>query len=300
MSAETFTDDTLEHRCPKGHGWREHGNGQVTPSWGLGGTFIDVEDSTRCPEPAVGEDGMYQCATCRQTHRPGDGVRGMSCTPWEFGPGKRQECQVPEPACGLPAVWTRRWGDRYLPWPNGPGQLYSLWHLSHRCDGERLVAYLGGTGNGSQVLDLHTGEPLTVEHGDLDWVPTATRPATVRDLPEALCAAWPRHLSSSEAGGVSTPWLLAHTNPDYIALCELHANGMLRVRDHEREFMWAVMADSEPEPLEHEIRARARDRDWQVDDVDALLTAHARLAQEMRAVRVSAGTVPGVQLALGV
>jgi hypothetical protein len=36
-------EDTLEYRCAAGHYWRENTNGQVTPSWGLGGTFIDVE-----------------------------------------------------------------------------------------------------------------------------------------------------------------------------------------------------------------------------------------------------------------
>jgi hypothetical protein len=118
-----FTDYTLEHRCPAGHCWREHTNGQVTPSWGLGGTFVDVPDPTRCPEPATDEDGLYACATCGERHRPGDGLAGMSFTPWEFASGERQECEVPRPACGQPAVSTRRWGDRSLASSDSPGQL---------------------------------------------------------------------------------------------------------------------------------------------------------------------------------
>jgi hypothetical protein len=62
--SEIFSDDTLEHRCEDGHYWREHTTGQVTPSWGLGATFIDVADSSVCPQPATDERGQYDCASC--------------------------------------------------------------------------------------------------------------------------------------------------------------------------------------------------------------------------------------------
>jgi hypothetical protein len=54
---EVFSDDTLEHRCEDGHYWREHTNGQVTPSWGYGGTFIDIADPSVCPQPTTDERG---------------------------------------------------------------------------------------------------------------------------------------------------------------------------------------------------------------------------------------------------
>jgi hypothetical protein len=107
-----FTEDTLEHRCAAGHYWREHTNGQVTPSWGLGRTFIEAGDPSLCPEPATDEDGLYACGTCGRRHRPGEGRAGLSFTPWEYANGQRQECEVPVPSCRQPAAWTRRWGDR--------------------------------------------------------------------------------------------------------------------------------------------------------------------------------------------
>lgn len=299
MSSEVFGDDTLEHRCASGHYWREHTNGQVTPSWGFGGTFVDVADPTVCPEPTLDADGLYPCPSCGQSHRPGEGLRGMSFAPWEFGPGKRQECAVPTPGCGKPAMWTRRWGDRSLPWPDGPGALYSLWYLSHRVDGERLVAYISGRGDSSQVIDLRTGEPLRIAHGDPAWIAQTTRRATVRDAPEALRASWPRESSPSEGGGVSTTWLLAHTNADYVALCRLHDRGVLAVPDHEREFMWAVLAAAEGDGLAAEIRSRVREDRWPVADVEALVAVHAETAAEAAASLRGELAPAGVQMGLG-
>jgi hypothetical protein len=111
-----LNDDTLEHRCASGHYWREHTNGQVTPAWGYGLTFIDVDDPALCPEPETDGDGQYECGTCGHRHRPCDGLAGMSFTPWKYADGQRSECEIPKPACGRPAVWTRRWGDRDSPY----------------------------------------------------------------------------------------------------------------------------------------------------------------------------------------
>jgi hypothetical protein len=273
---DAFSNDTLEHRCPAGHYWREHTNGQVTPPWGLGGTFISVEDPSRCPAPATDTDGLYDCGSCGQRHRPGDGIRDLSCTPWEYGEedGKRRECEIPRPACGAEAVWTRRWGDRHLPWgEEGIGALYSIWRLEQRGGGERLVCYLSGGGSSHEVLDVHTGEVFSIAVGDPGWNPAGTRPRTIKDLPEALRQAWPKPTSTTEAG-VGTVWLLAQTNPDYQALAALHAQGLLTVKDHEREFMWAIKAAGGPDRLPAEIRRRIADRDWQVVDVESLLDAH--------------------------
>jgi hypothetical protein len=301
MSA-VFSDDTLEHHCAEGHYWREHTNGQVTPSWGYGGTYLDVADPALCPEPYTDEQGLYACCSCGERHRPGDGLAGMSFTPWEYSEGKRQECEVPVPACGKPAVWTRRWGDRHLPWPNGPGELYSLWRLEHRSDGERLVCYIGSIikGNGSEAIDLHTGEMLAIGTGDPAWNPAGTRKATVADLPGALRAIWPRRPSPSEGGGVSTPWLLAHTNPDYMALCALREQGLLSVKDHVREFMWAISGARSSGGLEQEIRRCVSERDWQIPDVAALLAAHTREREQLRERNAQARPRPSVQLGLGI
>lgn len=299
---EVFTSDTLEHRCPAGHHWREHPNGQVTPQWGLGGTFIDVENPTRCPAPTTDEQGLYACGTCGLRHRPGDGLRGLSFTPWEFGegPGKRQECEIPTPGCGQPAVWTRRWGDRNLPWPDsGPGSLYSIWRLALREGGERLVCYLGGGRGAHEVIDLHTGEMLRIPNADPTFIAARTRPRTIKDLPDALRREWPKPTSSSEAG-VGTVWLLAHTNPDYQALIAVHAQGLVQVADHEREFMWAIKAADGPDGLAGEIRRRAGERDWHIPDLDALLAAHQRKRDRLASEQARQTPASTVQLALGI
>lgn len=300
--SDVFSNDTLEHRCPHGHYWREHTNGQVTPAWGLGGTFIDVEDPGRCPVPLTDEQGLYACGTCKQRHRPGDGLRGMSFTPWEYGDGegKRQECEIPRPACGAAPMWTRRWGDRYLPWPDsGPGSLYSIWRLEHRDHGERLVCYLGGSCEEREVLDVHTGELLQIPVAGPAWRPAGSRQRTLKDLPDALRRAWPKPTSASESG-VGTPWLLAHTNPDYQALTALHDAGLLRVADHEREFMWAVKAAGSADRLAEEIRTRVRERDWQVADLEGLLAAHRRERDRLAAEQARHPPARDVQLALGI
>ena len=299
--SEVFSDDTLEHRCVHGHYWREHTNGQVTPPWGLGGTFIDVEDPSRCPAPATDANGLYECGSCGQRHRPGDGLRGLSCTPWEYGEdGKRRECEIPIPACGAGVMWTRRWGDRHLPWPDeGPGALYSIWRLEQRGGGERLVCYLGGGGAGHEVLDVHTGEVVLIPVGDPEWNPAGTRPRTLKDLPDPLRRAWPKPTSSSEAG-VGAVWLIAHTNPDYQALAALHAQGLLQVVDHEREFMWAVKGAGGPDGLAAEIRRRVAERDWQVADLEGLLAAHRRERAQLAAEQALHTPAVDVQLNLGI
>lgn len=297
--SEIFSDATLEHRCEDGHYWREHTNGQVTPSWGLGGTFIDVPDPALCPEPATDGQGLYRCRSCGTAHRPGDGLRGMSFTPWEFGPGKRQECEVPPPGCRKPAVWTRRWGDQYLPWPDGPGPLYSLWWLTHRTDGKRLVCYLGGgVSMGSEAIDLHTGELLQISHPDPAFDPARTRPASVRDAPEHLRSSWPKPGSHSE-GGVSTTWLLAHTNPQFQALCRVHEQGLLVVQDHEREFMWLVK-QARQAGLRSALAERVSRRGWQVADADELAAAVERETASRRDRQAATHPPPAVQLGLGI
>jgi hypothetical protein len=299
---EVFTSDTLEHRCPAGHYWREHPNGQVTPPWGLGGTFIDVEDPARCPAPATDEHGLYACGTCGQRHRPGDGLRGLSFTPWEYGggPGKRQECEIPTPGCGEPAMWTRRWGDRHLPWPDsGPGALYSIWRLERREGGERLVCYLSGGCGKHEVLDLHTDEILRIPVADPAFIPAGTRPRTIKDLPDALRREWPKPASSSETG-VGTLWLLAHTNPDYQALIALHDEGLVQVADHQREFMWAIKAADGPNGLLAEIRRRASEGDWQIPDLDRLLAVHRVERDRLATEQARYSPASGVQLALGI
>jgi hypothetical protein len=301
--SEVFSDDTLEHRCVHGHYWREHPNGQVTPSWGLGGTFIDVAVASCCPEPATDENGLYECGCCGQRHRPGDGLRGLSCTPWEYGEeeGKRRECEIPTTACGAAAVWTRRWGDRHLPWPDeGPGALYSIWRLEQRGSGERLVCYLGGGARGgSEALDVHTGEVLQIPVGDTAWNPAGTRKGTLKDLPDALRRAWPKPTSTSESG-VGAIWLLAHTNPDYQALAVLHDEGLLRVEDHELEFMWAVKATGTPEGIAVEIRRCISERSWHVPDLAHLLGAHASQRARLAAEQACSAPAPDVQLTLGI
>ncbi len=275
-----FSADTLEHRCTEGHYWREHTDGTVTPSWGLGGTHLEVADAALCPEPATDEQGLYACPSCGESHRPGEVLQGMSCTPWEYGEGKRQECEVPIPACAKPAVWTRRWGDQSLPWPDeGPGSLYSLWWLSHRQDGQRLISHLGGGGKeGREVIDMHTGEILRIASDDARWEAAATRRASLVDLPSEVRQAWPREpASSSEASELKTPWLLAHTNPDYMALCQLREQGQLALADHERQFMWAVITAAGSGDLHGELRRRASKHGWQAADFDALLVAHDEL-----------------------
>lgn len=294
---DVFTDGTLEHRCAAGHYWREHPNGQVTPSWGYGGTFIDTDDPTLCPEPATGADRLYLCGTCDERHLPGDGLAGMSCTPWEFGSGGRAECELPAPACREPAVWTRRWGDRHLPWPDGPGSLYSLWRIVHRQHGERLVVYIAGFPEQAHVIDVRSGEPLVVPFGSADWLATETRKATVADLPVHLRDAWPRAPRAGENGGVSTPWLLARTNADYIALCELRERGLVIAADHEREFMWAVLAAARPgNRLDGEIRERARSRGWRINDVTTLMALHGEAVQRIRDHRPSSDTSTQLRL----
>jgi hypothetical protein len=300
--SEVFTSDTLEHRCPHDHYWREHTNGQVTPSWGLGGTFIDVESPGRCPAPLTDEHGLYACGTCGQRHRPGDGLCGLSCSPWEYGEGedKRQECEIPKPACGAAPVWTRRWGDQHLPWPDtGPGPLYSIWHLEMSDGRERLVCYLGGSCHEREVLDVHTGELLRIPVADPAWRPAGTRPRTLKDLPDPLRRAWPKPTSGSETG-VRAPWLLARTNPDDQALALLHDAGLLRVAEHEREFMWAVKAAEGPDALAAEIRRRVSERDWQVADLDALLSAHRRERERLAAEQARHAPARDVQLNFGI
>jgi hypothetical protein len=295
-----FTDDSLEHRCAAGHYWREHHNGQVTPSWGLGGTFIDGGDPSRCPEPTTDEHGLYECGSCGERHRPGDGLAGMSFTPWEFGPAGRQECEVPVAACRQPTVWTRRWGDRHLPWPKGPGQLYSLSRLTHGRDGERLVAYVGSTPNHARVIALDTGEPLQIPFGCPDWISAETRKASVAELPDALRKIWPHDPRAGEVGGISTSWILANTNADYVALCELQSQGLIRTPDHEREFMWAILAaDGARDGLEREIRQRIQDGRWDATDVSAVIAAHAETVQRVRDQRALAAPGAGAQLRLG-
>jgi hypothetical protein len=300
---DAFSNDTLEHRCSAGHYWREHTNGQVTPSWGLGGTFIDIEDPSRCPAPATDENGLYECGSCRQRHRPGDGIRSLSFSPWEYGEqeGKRRECEIPRPACGAEAVWTRRWGDRHLPWGDeGPGALYSIWRLEQRDSGQRLVCYLGGSvEGGTEAVDVHTGEVLRIPTGATEWNPAGTRKATLADLPEALRRDWPKPKSASERG-VETLWLLARTNPDYQALLVLHAKGLLQVDDHARQFMWAVKDAGGPHGLAAEIHRRVTEREWQVADLDALLAAHRRERARLAAEQARDTPAPDVQLTLGI
>jgi hypothetical protein len=300
---DVFTSDTLEHRCPDGHDWREHTNGQVTPSWGYGGTFIDVADPSRCPEPASDPDGLYLCDSCGQRHRPGDGLRSLSSTPWEYGdgPGKRPECAIPRPACGAAAVWTRRWGDRHLPWPDeGPGALYTIWRLEQRGYGERLVCYLGGVlDGGNAALDLHSGELLTIPPGDGEWNPTGTRKATLNDVPGVLRREWPRPKSASESG-VDAPWLLARVNPDYQALVVLHAEGLLGVAAPARQFTRVIKTAATGAGLEAAIRRRVSDGQWQIADLDALLAAHRRVRARLADEQARHAPAPDVQLTFGI
>ncbi len=296
---DMFSDDTLEHRCSAGHYWREHTNGQVTPSWGLGGTYVDAGDPSLCPEPATDENGLYRCGTCGERHSPGDGLAGLSFTPWEFANGQRQECGVPVPACRQPAVWTRRWGDHYLPWPHGPGQLYSLWRITHCRDGQRLVAYVGNDAQHAQVVDVQSGEPLRIPFADPDSITAETRKAGVPDLPARLRTIWPRHTRAGETGGLSTSWLLANINADYVALCELHSHGLIQLSDHEGQFTRAILSASGiPAGVEREIRRRLHDGRWNATDQAAVIAAHAETVQRLRAERPApAGS--GGQLRLG-
>jgi hypothetical protein len=311
--SEIFNDDTLEHRCADGHYWREHSNGQVTPSWGLGGIFIDVADPSICPQPATDELGQYDCPSCEQKHRPGDGLRGHSCTPWEYGEGKRAECEIPRAACGKPAVWTRRWGDRDLPWPSGaPHALYTLWWIAHRDDRDQLVAFVSARGATKQVIDLHTGEILNLHAEDGEWDPIRTRKARLSDLPTPLQQAWPQQNGKQLPAGFDdhgkapdTRWFLAHTNPYYMALCALHEEGRLPVSDAARQFMWAIQAGynsnesgpGESTAITTAVRHAAEQR-WHIKDVDTLISDLEHRAEQIRDEQDAHVPVATVQLSL--
>lgn len=314
---DVFTDDTLEHRCADGHYWRRHANGQVTPSWGMGGTYIDVDDAAVCPEPATDRRGLYDCRSCGQKHRPGAGLGGLSFTPWEYGDGGRQECEIPQPGCGKPPAWTRRWGDRDLPWRSGgPGALYTLWWIARRNERERLVAFLHAYGQTKTVIDLHSGELLQVACEDRRWDPGKTRKATTRDLPEALLAVWPTKRGKPIPAGFDDKgeapdslFFMRHTNPEYMALSELRDQGRLKIPDAEREFMWAVeeayrnndrspSTPSPPPPIAEAVRRRAAKRRWPIRDVDGLLADLDARVDRIRAERNVDLPPPTVQLAL--
>jgi hypothetical protein len=195
-------------------------------------------------------------------------------------------------------VWTLRWGDHHLPWPDGPGHLYSLWRIAHRHDGDRLVIYVAGHPGHAQLIDLNSGEPIRVPFGSPDWIAAETRKASAADLPDSLRDVWPLDERPGEGGGVATPWLLAHINADYIALRDLRARRIVTAADHEREFMWAVLAaDGSRHCLDTEIRDRVASGRWQTSDVDTLLALHAHAAERIRAERPSADIA--AQLRLG-
>jgi hypothetical protein len=295
LMSDAFTDDTVVHVCVAGHRWREHANGQVTPSWGLGGTYIDVEDPRVCPEPATDAQGLYDCPSCESKHRPGDGLMGMSFSPWEYTSGGRQECEIPRAACGKPPVRSRRWGDRNHPWvSDGRGGLYTLWWLARRGERDRLVAYTGGLSDCAQVIDLHTGEIIYVSIEDQAWDPARTRKATVADLPEHVRHTWPTRAGKtvapgysdggpSNASGPSTVFFLRACNAEFMVLDALARESKLRVGDSDREFMWATQ-DCAENPWR--TRRRREDNEW----VPA--PREARALSVVVAERVSSGRWP--------
>lgn len=168
------------------------------------------------------------------------------------------------------------------------------------CPGEHLVAYVGGTGSDANVIDLQTGEPMRVPFGSPDWIAAQTRKASVADLPNALRSVWPRDKHAGEADVLGTSWLLTQTNADYVALCELHARGVVGTSDHEREFMWAIMeADGSREGVANAIQRRLREGRWAVADPPAFIALHANTAKRLREERPSNATAAAGQLSIG-
>jgi hypothetical protein len=57
-----------------------------------------------------------------------------------------------------------------------------------------------------------------------------------------------------------------------MALCGLQSQGLLSVTDHEREFMWAILAAGTGHGgLEQELRRCVRERGWQIPDIAAVM-----------------------------
>ena len=182
--------------CDAGHTWIDQGDGTVSPSWGLGGTHMPVDDTTRCPAPRTDEHGRYWCEDCAKwkwsLH---DCLQGLSFAPWE----KKEWCRPPAPACLKPAVGDgHRWEDQYLPFDRrcwcawwvrkqGPwsltfhqGHASRLWTATYRC------------------LDVHTGEFLDIDRA---W---SARRARIEEYPEYLRARWWSSSSGTLIGCWST------------------------------------------------------------------------------------------------
>jgi hypothetical protein len=181
--------------CEDDHTWIVQEDGTVSPSWGYGGTHMEVADPQRCPEPRRNEFGQCWCDDCGGWKTSlGDCLRGLSFSPWE----EKEWCRPPAPACLKPAVGGNAWSDRDLPFDD---RCWCAWWV--RQNGAwRLTFHQGQVSRRWAAtylcLDVHTGEAF-----DVDRTCDARR-AALDDYPAYLRDRWWRTDKGSLIGSWST------------------------------------------------------------------------------------------------
>lgn len=167
--------------CEDDHTWIVQDDGSVSPSWGLGGTRMLIDDPLRCPEPLTNELGQYWCGDCGEWKRSlHDCLRGLSSSPWET----KEWCRPPEPVCLKPAVGNQCWQDRDLPFD---GHAWCAWWV-RKASAWRLTFHQGQRSHRwaatYHCLDVHTGEWFDV---DRSW---DVRRASLDEYPAVLRERW--------------------------------------------------------------------------------------------------------------
>ncbi len=176
--------------CADGHSWIDHLDGNVTPSWGYGGTRVAVPNPRRCPEPLPRADGRrHRCARCGRSIRSTLALIASRC---DHTPAQR--CVIStEHGCSKPALGAgHRWSE--CNWPFPAEDDWRLWWVARELDPPRLCWLIGTVSvrwrSTFDALDLHRGERFDIDGADqtIRWVITRARH---EELPAAMRTQWP-------------------------------------------------------------------------------------------------------------
>ena len=174
-------NDSVLRWCEDGHTWIDQGDGTVSPSWGLGGTHMPIEDALRCPEPMRNDDDEIWCEDCGEWKASiADCIQGLSFSPWE----NKKWCRSPIAACLKPAIGGNAWRDQYLPFDD---TCWCAWWV--RKDGAWLLTFHSGCSHRMwstryECIDVNTGDELDV---DRTW---QARRARLEEYPAFLRDRW--------------------------------------------------------------------------------------------------------------